>query len=339
MNLVTQSQKKNNSPTTKLSAIFFADLSLGVGRGHWSRCNALASIFQSLNIQTELKDTKELLESFKTQNKAYKKYSFMIIDSYILDLEIYNWAARQVVFAFFFDDTFRLNYPNGAIINGAFGADYETYKQAYPKAYLCIGERYFLAQKEFLEYCINPYARENIEKILLCFGSGDVLGLLPKVLKWLEDFKGSIYCVGVNLASLRQNVSINPTQAQVEFCENLSTKEMQKLLVSVDLAFLGAGQSLSEAIACGIPSIAFSLVDNQEPNIKPFLTDKTLIYGISRAWELSSDTLEHTCKEAFKYFLPQSTRTKAKEIAIAYKHNLQWKSTLQKILHSLKLTS
>jgi spore coat polysaccharide biosynthesis predicted glycosyltransferase SpsG len=52
-----------------------------------------------------------------------------LVDSYLADRKLYEEVYGMVHCAVYFDDTQRLDYPKGIVINGAIGAE----KRRYPK--------------------------------------------------------------------------------------------------------------------------------------------------------------------------------------------------------------
>lgn len=64
---------------------------------------------------------------------------------------------------------------------------------------------------------------------------------------------------------------------RVELHENVT--EMAKLMAFCDIAITAGGTTTYELCACGIPSIAIALADNQLNNVKRFAEEGLLLYA------------------------------------------------------------
>ncbi len=248
-----------------MQALIFADGKLGVGFGHISRSKALKAELEAQGFAVELLDSEFLLEPQNLESLKYP-YEIIAIDSYILPLKSYQQTIKHAKVCLFFDDTLRLDYPQGVIINNALSVNRKAYCEKYPHHTLFLGSSYRLMQQEFLKILSQnkkspPPLNAIPKKILITLGGKDILGLnAPLVQSLLETHRAlEIHCI---------TDSTLPRPIQTHF--KLNAQEMVNLITSMDICICACGQTLGEILSCGIPAIALEVADNQNANLLSF---------------------------------------------------------------------
>lgn len=285
-----------------MQALIFADGKLGVGLGHLSRCRALQAKLESFGFRTSLLDSALLNAQTLNANKPpqtsslnppalnsdlAKPYQLIVIDSYVLSLDYYILATQYAEICLFFDDTLRLDYPNGILLNNAPCANVAQYKEKYPHHLLFLGSDYRLLQMPFLEALKKqPIAlRQEVKNVLITLGGSDILGLNQPLITALQKAYPHL-----NLHCITKDSTILGAKLYQDLC----AQEMVDLIRQMDLCICACGQSLGEILACGIPAIALEVVENQKANLESF---KSCVLSIPEAYLTTRDSI---CKEVLK---------------------------------------
>ena len=252
------------------------------GYGHITRCLSLYQAFEERFIHPTLyingdENVKSLLQgsNHKVFNWAahptkligeIKNSDVIIIDSYLAGKDFYDNILKHAKVSLFIDDNLRLDYPDGIILNVTINSEIFPYKKKSGKDFL-LGAKYIPLRKEFWKHGNRKFNRE-LSSILITFGATDNQNLTGTILKSLmEDFP-----------TIKKNVVIGSgfiNKKEIEtLCDN-STElfysppafVMRDLMLSSDIAITASGQTIYELAACGTPSIAVAVAENQKNNI------------------------------------------------------------------------
>lgn len=291
-----------------MQALIFADGKLGVGLGHLSRCRALQAELESFGFRTSLLDSALLNAQTLNANKrpqtsplnppvlkptlnsdSAKPYQLIVIDSYVLSLDSYILATQYAEVCLFFDDTLRLDYPNGILLNNAPCANVAQYKEKYPHHLLFLGSDYRLLQMPFLEALKKPpiSLRQEVKNVLITLGGSDILGLNQPLITALQKAYPHL-----NLHCITKDSTILGAKLYRDLC----AQEMVDLIRQMDLCICACGQSLGEILACGIPAIALEVVENQRENLKSF---SHCVLSVPEAYLLPHTSICHQVLEHF----------------------------------------
>lgn len=300
------------------NALIFADGKCGVGLGHISRCRALKTELELLGCQVQLLDTQDL-----QVNLGDSLWDMIAIDSYVLPLESYVQATRYAKICLFFDDTLRLSYPQGILLNSASGVDCAQYRAKYPKHTLFLGSDYRLLQAPFARALQNPAIplKQEVQKVLIALGGSDVLGLNePLVMTLRRAFPSlELHCITKDSDLIGQNGHYG-----------LSAQEMADLIGQMDICICACGQSLGEILACGIPAIALEVAENQNANLISF---EKCILSVPKAYLLTCDSVCHQVLEHLESLASLALRTTNQTRALEIlKRPTKWKESLEEIL-------
>ncbi|MGB6127789.1 MAG: UDP-2,4-diacetamido-2,4,6-trideoxy-beta-L-altropyranose hydrolase [Psychrilyobacter sp.] len=253
----------------------------GIGFGHITRCSALYEEIEKYNLEVEFlvfgKGIEGILEGKSYKNVDWKdinylskkisKEDYIIIDSYLTELEVYNWLSENTKKMLIIDDNMRLDYPKSIVVNPSlYGSELE-----YPKnkniEYL-LGKDYMILRKEFNE--VSKHKRkEKIEKILITVGGTDLNNLTPKLLKYLKEIDEN-FEINVIISKNFHNLDEikNTMTAKTKLIYNLCAKEMKKIMESSDFAITACGQTIQELLILRVPFLGVVTATNQKKNAR-----------------------------------------------------------------------
>lgn len=328
-----------------MQALIFADGKLGVGLGHLSRCRALQAELESFGFRTSLLDSALLNAQTLNANKPpqtsslnppalnsdlAKPYQLIVIDSYALSLDSYILATQYAEICLFFDDTLRLDYPNGILLNNAPCANVAQYKEKYPHHLLFLGSDYRLLQMPFLEALKKPpiALRQEVKNVLITLGGSDILGLNQPLITALQ--KAYPY---LNLHCITKDSTILGAKLYQDLC----AQEMVDLIRQMDLCICACGQSLGEILACGIPAIALEVVENQKANLESF---KSCVLSIPEAYLTTRDSICKEVLEKMESYQELNLRQSHQQRALALLNfSTIWKNTLLEVFKKINKIS
>lgn len=241
--------------SSELEAIFLTEAGATSGFGHLTRCVALYDALASLRCKCGLVVSGEAPCSVVgTRTRRFQDwrnpeaaqacvsgFDIVVVDSYVADIAVYRAIAEAVPVAVYFDDTARLRYPRGFVVNGNPDAPRLAFRTSQDAA-LLLGVQYQPVRAEFIS-ALQRTARPRVERVLVVSGGSDVGGtrdLLSTAAK--DSYPG----------------------AHVDVVESPRTAvEMADAMLRADVALSAAGQTLYELAATGTPTIAVCVAENQ----------------------------------------------------------------------------
>lgn len=274
-----------------MKAVIYANGSSTIGLGH---------IMRTLTIAKELKKKGILVEyitdrSDKNAVKLVKDGGFNIIHvanildyllsfkSLIYDLAIiddynieehdinkfYNIAGKIV----YIDDLVKFKeYNMDLLINTSIEALNVEYKGKTKKL---LGPKYALLRDEFKQIKYK-LPKPNVERIMITLGGGDENNFTKYILDLLlNNYNDIEYEVVLGNSYKYKDFMIqNYKDKNINF--HINTNNMAEIMLNCDLAISAGGNTLYELCACGTPTIAAIIADNQ---IK-------FVQGVSRETEI-----------------------------------------------------
>lgn len=255
---------------------------VNIGIGHITRCISLYQAFEEKGIISEfavngdetvedlLKDKRyRILNWLKERERVFsmiENADIVIVDSYLAEHEFYKKVSETVSVSVSIDDTARIDYPKGIVINGSIYAEELNYTKRNNVTYL-LSTRYLPIRKEFWDMP-EKEIKENIESVIITFGGDDSRNMTVKVLKLLVD----------NYPELTKNVIIGKGFQNTNVLEKLkdnntkliyypNAEGMKNIMLESDIAISAGGQTLYELARVGVPTIAVAVADNQMNNI------------------------------------------------------------------------
>ena len=191
-----------------------------------------------------------------------KRFSALLIDSYFVTQDFLE-ALRSMVKTAYIDDLYAFDYPADLVINYDFAPPEHFYSKA-GKALL--GCRFAPLRAQFSG--LTPVFREQVANVLISTGGTDDWNVAGKL--------ASALLTAPESASWRLHVLTGPMHAHREGMQTLAAshprlilhenvKDMAGLMRACDLAVSAAGTTLYELCAAGVPSVSFTMADNQLP--------------------------------------------------------------------------
>ncbi len=253
------------------------------GYGHITRCLSLYQAYEERfihptlyingddNVKSFLPDSNHKIIDWATHPTKLigeiKNSDVIIIDSYLAGKDFYDNISKHAKVSLFIDDTLRLDYPAGIILNGTINAETFPYKKKPGKKYL-LGTKYIPLRKEFW-YAESKKFNRELSSILITIGATDSQSLTSSILKSLqESFPAIKKKVVIGSSFINKNEIENLRDNTTELFYSPPALLMRDLMLSSDIAITAAGQTLYELAASSTPSIAIVVAENQKNNIQ-----------------------------------------------------------------------
>ena len=269
-----------------------------IGTGHIMRCISVAEEIINQNVQVIFlvadKKSEELVRTKGFEviclNSVWNeleteidklmqlimecKIQVLLVDTYFVTKH-YLERISTLTKVFYIDDLNLFLYPVYSIINYSIYADEFDYEKRYHQngmdTRFYLGCEYTPLRSQFSH--ISYDVRKEVKNILITTGGADPFniagGLLAKLLKdyYFQDIilhmVSGIYNIHKDdlqkLAAGRKNVVMHENETN-----------MAKLMLDCDIAITAGGTTLYELCACGIPTVAVSVADNQLDNVRRF---------------------------------------------------------------------
>ncbi|MBQ9119706.1 MAG: UDP-2,4-diacetamido-2,4,6-trideoxy-beta-L-altropyranose hydrolase [Lachnospiraceae bacterium] len=207
-----------------------------------------------------------------------KQCELLFLDSYEVTLPYMKALKAQTRLAYL-DDLNLFCYPADLIVNYTFGTTRELYaERGYEETQeFLLGSRYVPLRPEFAagRIAIRPKVQDILvttggtdEQDILC-GMAECLKKYPLVQKHLVA--GRFYHKPEALKALEQE------DVTVHVYHNVS--DMAGLMRRCDLAVSAGGTTLAELAACGIPTVCFSVAENQVAGTQAYAAAGMLRYA------------------------------------------------------------
>lgn len=298
-----------------MKVIIITEGGAGAGIGHTTRCTSLYQAFEERGIKPYLlvnadESVKMRLQDlrcifFDWLDEAERLIGLLsdvdvaIIDSYKASLQLYEEVSRVVKVTVYVDDTMRLDYPKGIVVNGSIYAESLSYPKRRDIVYL-IGPQFIPLRREFWhvpDFSVRP----DMKGIVVTFGGSDLRNLTPLVLRHLNTHYPSLkkYVVIGTCYSNTHEIE-SEADGLTELIKSPDARTVLDIMLKSDIAISAGGQTLYELARVGVPTIAVAVADNQHFNISGWLEvgfiefagwwhDANLLYQISKAVDLLRD--------------------------------------------------
>lgn len=249
------------------SVCFYANCEPAVGAGHLLRSMALAEEatklgfkvhllveFLPLGLEQRLADeciTVEISDGEVTPHtllqKASEGFDFWVFDTYRLQRSFLSEFARQHK-TVMIDDEGLCAVPEARVIVNpnawATPAIYDFYGEG-PTQFLC-GPEFVLLRREVRGRRWIPLPEGLQSSLLVAPGGTDATGIGPAVMELLQDHFNDQLVI------------------RESFSRMFEPSEFVDVLASVNLAIIGCGTTLWEALSLGVPVVGLLVADNQE---------------------------------------------------------------------------
>lgn len=279
----------------RIKALFLTEGGRGIGFGHVTRCIALSEALKERggvdarfmirgdsSISALLPSSDYLCLNWLAKKgrviHAAKTADIAIIDSYLAKLNFYQWLHSFQRNLVCLDDSNRLDYPGGVVINGSIYAKNLGFTKETSKNYL-LGTDFTLVRREFWNVP-SKRINKNIKSIMLTLGGEDMRRIAPIILSFLTArYPGAIknIIIGRGFRNLRAIKGAADKCTKLIFCPD--AEAMKLTMLNSDIAISSGGQSLYELARIGLPTIAVCLAENQKENIEGWQKKGFIFYA------------------------------------------------------------
>ena len=256
-----------------------------IGFGHLARCSALYAAFLEKGVKPLMVVNGDTKTSTFLKGVHYKfldwinekekllgiidDVDIVAMDSYLAKRSLYKLVSSRVKKNLFFDDTLRLLYPQGFVINGTANAKKLPYLKRKGISYL-LGTKYALVRKEFWNTAPKKISNE-LKRILVIFGGANIGGMMPRVIGVLcRVYPGLHKRVMLGHLFGTKACFERTGDERTAFIASATAAILKKEMLACDVAISAGGQTLFELARLGVPTIAISVADNQRNNIEGF---------------------------------------------------------------------
>ncbi len=240
-----------------------------IASGHIRRCLSIAEALKekgaSVSFWFSDEESSAILDRFTGSSNSFpfitvkptEKYELLLLDSYSIDKKDFPEYRKYAVKTGYIDDLCSFDPDVDLIIN----YDPDPPKDLYHAPAQLLGTAYAPLRKQFAGPSID--IKENVERILVSTGGTDPYHILADILNNADPSLQYIAVIGAVFDSgYRSELQqISEGKNNITLCENVS--DMAGLMRSCDIAVTAGGTTLYELCACGIPSIVFTMADNQ----------------------------------------------------------------------------
>lgn len=190
-----------------------------------------------------------------------REIDILLIDSYQVTSNYFD-ELKKIVKISYIDDLNAFKYNVDLLINYTYGTTSDVYKHFnYDKAVkFLLGSAYIPLRSEFINNKIE--INNKVKSVFLTTGGTDLFGVVESLLKVLT--KKELYLeivVGQYYNNYEKLLMLSEKLDNINVYRNIN--DISKIMKKCDVAISAGGTTLAELSAMGIPTICFSMADNQ----------------------------------------------------------------------------
>lgn len=301
-----------------MNIFFRVDSSCIIGTGHIIRCLKLAKYFKNHNIfflcknfkgnlnskiteegfklyeldmdnnNSVLTDTKTWLgEDYKQDaNKTINilknhNIDLFIIDNYAIDHKWQILLRPYVKKMLVIDDFVERKHICDYIINGIEeDANKYRYKDLCNKdCELLLGPKYFIINKEFFDLSAKKTFNNSIKRIFVFISGSDIDNYTYKIMKYFQGkFRDINFDILVGVSNRNKDIIQKLCKQNSNYNYYYNIDNVYDVMFKADLCIGTLGQNFIERMIFGIPSIVFTLADNQLGFLEKYKGKNIFIY-------------------------------------------------------------
>lgn len=225
------------------------------------------------NLELELDDLIKLVQSCNIKK--------LLVDSYYASPEYFEILSyyTKLIYLGSLERSFTnvdllINYSN------IYNKDFYSSTYNLRKTQLLLGVQYAPLRDDFQQ--IKPCVRDRVENILITSGNTDADNIMEDLIRYIindDIFKNMRFHVVVGTMN-HNKTSLQLLETQYDnVILNFNVSSMSKLMVSCDLAISASGTTLYELCACGLPTVCFSITQEQIKGAVQFSEEGLLFYA------------------------------------------------------------
>lgn len=222
--------------------------------------------FPIVHLQTDYRNPEKEIPAMQNLLSA-RSIACLLVDSYFATSR-YLSDLKKICRVAYLDDLQAFDYPVDLIINYDIIVDKSFYRSA--RKVLCGGS--YTPLREQFSLC--PYHLwEQVRDVFLSTGGTDPFniscGLLQKMRTSPQWQNVNFHVLTGPMHAHRADLStLSAQDGRIILHQNVT--DMASLMAQCDLAISAAGTTLYELCAVGVPSVSYSMADNQIPGAKAF---------------------------------------------------------------------
>ena len=317
-----------------------------IGFGHITRCTSLYQAFEEEGMTPAFVVNGDETVEDLLKGRSYKLFDWcedkpelfksvdnadiVIVDSYLADITIYETLSRRISTLVYLDDTKRLNYPRGVLINGNIYAEELNYHQTLDIKYF-LGTKYTPLRKPFWNVPKKDI-KEKVENIMITFGGNDMRNIIPRILRFLRKYQPNLK-KNVIIGKAFQNIDEIEKEADRNTCLIYypDAERIKNVMLESDIAISAGGQTLYELARVNVPTIAIAVVEHQLQNVRAWQNRQFVEYG---GWWRDKTLLQNVkiCIEKLKDLSVRESKYKIGKNSVDGKGSLRIVSYLQSMV-------
>lgn len=212
----------------------------------------------------------------------------ILVDSYYVN-NAYFKRLRNLAYMVFFDDMCRECYDVDILINYNVYYSIYDYDRIYKnsKCRLLLGAMYAPLREQFRNNLknvtqISKKSDNERDNILVICGGGDTQEFIKGFLEFLKHYRNSdrydyTIIVGPYNTGILELKRMSAEHDNITLLENVT--DLAAIMRGCNKAISAAGTVLYECCAMRLPTIFFCIAENQENDIKAFMSDDLMLYA------------------------------------------------------------
>jgi UDP-2,4-diacetamido-2,4,6-trideoxy-beta-L-altropyranose hydrolase len=232
--------------------------------------NSMENVNQDYQSWLGAEQSEDALQTISLLKLNLKSVDWLVVDHYAIDHRWHQKLGQLARNILVIDDLANRKYYCDILLDPTYGIDKKSYlKKVNNNTKLLLGPEYALlrsgfqsVRKQVIELRKDIKAPKNI---LLCFGGGDSHGYILELANILHS----------QTRDFRVNIIITNSDKSLEKLRNLSNKDerftintmpvdMVNTMSKADFSIGAAGGMCWERACLGLPTILFSIADNQK---------------------------------------------------------------------------
>ena len=214
-----------------------------------------------------------VLEAIFREEKIHR----ILVDSYQVTPRYLTWLSAHLKTAYL-DDVNAFHYPVDTLICYAPYYPKFHWEESYPDTKLLLGTAYVPLRAPYLN-APRKDIREEVQNLLLLSGGTDPLNTLPKLLAGMTDKAYRQITVICGMYYPGYDALCDKYRDNPHVVLHRSVNNLWDYMKEADVTVSAGGSTLYELCALGVPTISFSIADNQLDNVTQFAADGIIPYA------------------------------------------------------------
>jgi UDP-2,4-diacetamido-2,4,6-trideoxy-beta-L-altropyranose hydrolase len=192
----------------------------------------------------------------------------VILDSYHIDSEYISAVRHAGFITIVVDDLAAHPFAAHLVVNGAAGSESLPYRSSVGDTIFLLGPNYAPLHTVFWDAPARVPS-PTVNRILVTVGGADAVQALQPILRSVDTVPAPFSVTAV----IGPFADVNTLESVPgAYCHRLTVARaphhLRDLMAEADLAVSAGGQTLYELAACGIPTVAVQVSDNQRFNVR-----------------------------------------------------------------------